>query len=116
MRDAARRCALGIHLDGGSGRDLQTPPGVTGRSDPSPSPQIRHIEAVKVEVEVRACRVEKLPNAVKKSPACVFIAFHPRGEENEPLWWEKINSERRVFVRVGRVLVRDSSGPLYGQG
>lgn len=47
VRDAARRCALGIHLEGGSGRDLQTPPGVTGRSDPSPSPQIRHIEAVK---------------------------------------------------------------------
>lgn len=28
----------------------------------------------------------------------------------------KLSSQRRIFVRVGRVLVRGSSGPLYGQG
>lgn len=31
VRDAARRCALGVHLEGGRGGDLQTLPGVTGR-------------------------------------------------------------------------------------
>lgn len=31
VRDAARRCALGIHPEGRRGGDLQTLPGVTGR-------------------------------------------------------------------------------------
>lgn len=58
-----------------------------------------------------------------KSPSCQFLLpfFHREGEKkkkqnNNKSGGRKISSERCIFVRVGRVLERGSSGPLYGQG
>lgn len=46
-------------------------------------------------IKVRARRVEKLPNAVKKSPACVFIAFHPRrGKQATAVGENKLGAAR----------------------
>lgn len=80
VRDAARRCALGIHPEGGRGGDLQTPPGVTGRSETSASPRIRRVNW--------SLKPVRDGGKVAQRGLSYFIAFLPRRRKQAALLGE----------------------------
>lgn len=94
VRDAARRCALGIHLEGRRGRDLQTLPGVTGRWSVS-SAIICHIKPVNCKLTFVRLGRKVAQRGLKVQAVRVFFFFYcvslseKKNNKKKQIWWEK---------------------------
>lgn len=118
VRNAARWCSLGIHLERGREGLIQTFPGLTGMS-----------VIVSCLLNLTGCGIHLQNSRFSfmhlhrcktwiKSPWYQFFLSHSLTikSSSDGREWIQNSACHCIFLRVGCVLVRDSSGPLYGQG